>query len=166
MEAIQTTQIAVLEAFLAHLRGQLSELNATNSWISDNPPDGFPEEVQGQIAGVVYPYEGNFSDAEFGGQGPEMLIEQTGVTVIIYSRQHLAQKGKPTIGFTHATRGVLALKHKLLKIHGHYLLNGSGDSLLVQPMQVIHSDRPTVQGEPAGSIAVSYSLPFHWDLSI
>lgn len=164
MSSIATTQVAVLNAFITKL--QTSALfNATNCWLSDDPAFEIPSGSRHHLYAIVYPTDGAPNEGEFDGGGDGNLIEYTGATVVIYSALRLQQAGKPGIVLTHATYGLYVIKRALLKLlHGKQLTDGGGNSLLTQHMEYIHGERPTIQGQPVGDLALTFNLPFQWDL--
>lgn len=164
MAVLQTTHAAVLEAFVAKLR-TLSQFNATNCWLSDDPSFEVPSGARHHLYAIVFPTDGAPNEGEFTGGGDATLIEYTGATVVIHSALRLNQAGKPGIVLTHSTYGLLIIKRLILKLlHGKLLTDGSGNSYLTQHMEYIHGERPTIQGQPVGDLALTFNLPFHWDL--
>lgn len=165
--AIQTTQIDVLTAFETMVK-TISGLGDANVWITDNPPAS-AEEIDAsnrhKLFVVIVPLEGNPEGGKFIGGGANSLVEQTGVTTIIYSTDRLSRTGRQKHALTRSDIGLFKLKGTLLTtLHGQYLLDGSSNHLLTQPIECIHSERPTVGGQPIGDLALTWLTPFHWSL--
>jgi hypothetical protein len=161
-----TTQTKVFEAFLAAVKSASTLFNDTNTWISDDPSFQVPSSSRHKVYCIVYPMEAPYSAGEFYGGGQNTLIEETGATVAIHVTQQLRQNGKPWIHLSDPVTGLWKLKHDLLKkLTNHELVDGEGNKLLTHNVEPIFSERPTIQGVPVGDLALSFKLPFRWDLS-
>lgn len=164
MENVATTQIAVFNALLTQLR-TLSQFNASNSWISDDPQTSIAAMERKKLACVLYPYEGSYGELEFTGGGDDTVVEYTGFTAAVYVQSSLRQPSKPYQVLSDGTTGLWTIKRLILKLYsGTWLDNGSGKSLLTQQIEPIFGERPTIQGEPVGDLALSFRTPFQWDL--
>ena len=161
-----TTQTAVFGAFLAAVKSASSLFTDTNTWISDDPNFEVPASSRHKVYCIVYPMEAPYGEGEFFGGGGNTLIEETGATVAIHVTQQLRQTGKPWIHLSDPVYGLWKLKLDLLKkLTNHELLDGEGNKLLTHNVQPLFSERPTIQGVPVGDLALSFKLPFRWDLS-
>jgi hypothetical protein len=162
-----TDQITVLLAFQTACRA-IAGFGTENCWISDNPPSSveeIPNASRHQLWMCLYPLEGSPDGAKFIGGGRANLVEQTGVTTIVYSADRLSRAGRPEHAMTRDDMGLLTVKALLLDaLHGVDLLD-SGDKLLTQPMECVHAERPSVAGQPFGDLALTWSTPFQWLLS-
>lgn len=164
MENVPTTQIAVFDAILAQVR-TLALFGTENSWISDDPHAEISALHRKKVACVIYPMEGSYGAAEYDGGGDDNVIEYTGFTAAIYVDSRLRQVDKPYLVMSDPNFGLWTIKRQLLKLFcGKWLENGSGKSLLTQQIEPIFGERPTIQGEPVGDLALSFSTPFQWEL--
>jgi len=167
METVPTTQTEVMNALLTQLR-TLTLFGPQNSWISDDPNSELSSNSteSKKIACLLYPMEGQYGEAEYEGGGDETLIEYTGFTAAIYVHSSLRQASKPYLVMSHASFGLWTIKRQLLKLYsGKWLDNGSGQSLTTQQIEPLFGERPTIQGEPVGDLAISFRTPFQWDLT-
>lgn len=171
---IRTHHQEVIDAFMAKVRAGVLDaggqplFNTTNLWLSDDPTR-LPERSRHRLTGIVCPADGSFGEPEFDGGGRENIIEYTAVTIVIHSALRTAQAEKPAVVLTDPAIGLWVIKRKILRaLAGQWLtktVDGQPYSLLIQPVQPLHSDRPTIQGQPVGDLAISFSLPFEWDLT-
>lgn len=168
MNVIATDHQAVLEAFLAFIKAELSsQFNDTNIWLSDDPHYDIPPAAKHKLYGCVCPTDGQNNGAEFAGSGAHNLVEYTAATVVIHSVMRLQQTAKPAIVMFDPTNGLFVVKRLLMRaLHGVYLTTAGqpNRSLLTQPMEFIHAERPIINGQPVGDLAMTFSLPFLWDL--
>jgi hypothetical protein len=166
-DIIKTDQITVLEAFRDRIRS-LSGFGPENVWITDQPPhsvEEFEHANRHKLFVVVFPLEGSPDGPYFVGGGANSLIENTGASTIIYSTDRLSRKGQAGHALSRTDIGLFTVKQRILKeLHGTWLVNGSGKSLVTQLMECVHAERPTVDGQPMGDLALTWALPFHWDL--
>lgn len=170
-----TTHQAVFDALLAKIRaGVLTAdaepiFNTVNLWLSDDPEFEIPKGAQHKVYAVVCPTDGQIGEPEFDGGGEHNIIEYTAATIVLHSAIRLAQKGKPGIVLTEPNYGLWVLKRKLIRaLAGQYLTTTVDEqtvSLLIQPLQILHCERPTIQGQPVGDLALLVNLPFEWDLT-
>jgi hypothetical protein len=164
MENVPTTQIAVFDAIVARVR-TLTQFGTENCYVSDDPHAEIPALVRKKIACLIYPMEGSYGEPEYEGGGDSTVIEYTGFTAALYVDSKLRQSGKPYLLMSDPVFGLWTIKRELLKLFcGKWLENGSGKSLLTQQIQPIFGERPTIQGEPVGDLALSFSTPFQWEL--
>lgn len=166
-----TTHEEIVDALLARIRSEVKNgadpiFTDANLWLSDDPRYEIPSSARHHVYAVVCPTDGQTNHDEFGASGSNVCVEYTAFTVVIHSALRLAQKGKPGIVLTHPTGGLWPIKRKLLKaLHGQHLLDGDDQSLLTQQMQYVHGERPFIQGQAVGDLALTFSAPFLWDLS-
>jgi len=166
--AVKTSHATVLVAF-RDMIAALPEFTEETVWISDDPPasgEEIPNASRHKLWLCIYPLEGSPDGLKFIGGGENSLVEHTGATTIIYSVDRLSRKGQPVHALTRSDVGLLGVKRTLLiALHGQNLDDGSGGSLLTQPIECVHAERPRVNGQPFGDLALTWSLPFHWDLT-
>jgi hypothetical protein len=160
----QTDLSAVLTAVRARLIAQ-SVFTSANIRIAFSRPETVPKP--GPIFAIVYPADGQFDQPMLDGGGNQQCNEDALIVVEIFGVCNLDQGGTDDIFLNHATRGVLPVVRLTLKaLTAHMLVHpSSGNELLRQPMLPVNRQMPRREDESIGSIAVTLSALFEWDLT-
>ena len=166
MARVATTQVDVLEAVISRLISQLTELKASNCYLSLEPyPD---ERITHPLCCIVSPMGGVYDATVFEGAGSNSLIENSGVIVSVWSNLKLDQSGHAERVLNDAARGLIVLKRKILMaLTGHDLLDSDGNQILVAlmaPRQAEHPQKGVMKDNLTG-FSLMFSTDFEWDLS-
>lgn len=169
-----TTQDVILIAIKQRLtEGLPSVFNADNVRLTLDP-DPPSTSKSPPVVGTITPLNGTFPD-EFGGEGgDEVLIEQSGVLIAIWSRQNTDQTGKADeilLGLgSDKTRSMLRLKREMLRLFaGHMLKDPSdGQPILTAHMQPTYANTPRFDNDDRvgryADVAVGFTTEFLWNL--
>lgn len=165
MAVVPTTQKTVLEAVVARLKAEVSELNGESlCYVSDyiDPP----ENVQTDLFAQVSPSDGQFDVDIQEGAGENDVREYAGVIVTVFSRVKLDRNGKTESLLVDATRGMLPLKRKIIRALAGRQLSSGGSDLLVNHVFAQRASAPRYDRDlRLGVMSIFFSTDFEWDLS-
>jgi len=164
---IDIDQASVLTAVTNRLISQLA-IDATHVLeVVDpmHPPDILPS---GSIFVSVAIGNGTFP---FDEQGIPQLREDTDVEVTGYVRVNLDQPGTDGLFLKHATRGILALKRKILiALAGWDLVDPTSgtDVFLASLMYAKSCSRPNYSSDMGGVgwLTITFGVDFDWDMTL
>lgn len=163
----KTTQAEVLLRVQARLISAISSLNVSTCFLTLEPEP--PMEVKGNLFLTVCPMSGQFDEGFMVGAGQAGALESAGVIVTIWSACKLDKAGEAGTALTDATRGILAVKRKVLAaLTSHDLLNSSGQPMLTAYMKPVSSDVPRASvynTDQKLGLPLAFSTEFIWDLS-
>jgi hypothetical protein len=169
---VATTQDVILQAVVDKLLTDLADLGITASqcWISDDPEiENAP--IQQNWFLVVSPMAGQFNGSIIDGAGTYGVQEDAGVTVAIFTAIKTDRAGQSAQALLDADRGLLPLKHRILKsLAGKQLYATAAPTveLLINYMAPLHCsnpDRHRCEGAHTGlkRLLLSFSTDFLWD---
>ena len=151
---------------LARLRDQLA-LTDRQCYETLEPITTPTIPAGGDYLVTVSPGDGRFpAEYQIGG-GSATCVEETSVTVTLYTRTRTDQTDHAERLFHDETRGLMVLKQKVLKaLVGHVLTDIDGNELLTQHLYAMQSWRPRVdQQSNLAMTAVGFGVDYNWDLT-
>lgn len=175
-EVVPTTQTIVLNAVIAMIQAGVTELREIT--LATSVDQALEVEADTFIWGRVVPVGGEYDDAAFTGGGENVLFELTGFHLVIAATRSSDPVGRKIAEMTQTalgpewgvaqTRSMLSIKHEVLKtLTGKQLLNGSGQSILINLMQPMRCD-PVVTVPDERSLdymILTFTTDFNWDLT-
>lgn len=169
MARVDVTQEVVLDRIIERLRSQLA-LNDRQCYetLDPNSPPAVP--TGGEYFLTVAPGDGEFPDGE---QAAENITEDWSVTVTAFSRIHLDQTDHDKEVLRNASRGLLAVKKKVLAaLVGHDLAEQDTDTFLRQLLYISRCGRPELvsrdganRGIALATLQLDFGVSFDWDLT-
>ncbi|MCC7424837.1 MAG: hypothetical protein IT428_31585, partial [Planctomycetaceae bacterium] len=97
--------------------------------------------------------------------GGNVLIENAGVTVTIFSKCKLDRVGQSAVVLTDATKGLLVKKQQILKaLVGWMPVDGSGDQIGTAHMRALGCS-PIGQYADGARMSLQFATEFLWDLT-
>lgn len=167
-DRVDIQEVDVYTSILTRLRSQLG-LNTSNCSLSISPDDGdVVTPTGGNYFLNVGPGGGEFpADAQEGG-GDSQCTENLTVLVAIYTKIRTDSVTEDTQTLTEATRGLLAIKRKVLKaLVGFDLLDAAGHSFLRKLVLASHTMRPGIRRNKNGLawLTVAFVIGFDHDLA-
>lgn len=158
-----TNHVDILNAVVARLQAQVTGFNSVTCFVSDVPEP--PANVAQQIFATVAPTSSQFDQANQIGGGANVLIEDAGITVTIFSKLTLDRVGQAAILLTETTKGLLVKKKQILKaLVGWMPVDGSNNQIGVSHMRALGCS-PVGQYQDGGRMSIQFSSEFLWDLS-
>lgn len=167
---LPTNQIDVLDAIVDRLRSQLPDVTESTCFLTAEPPDEVPPNVRSDWFVTVSPGSGLFNDSDFAGGGVQATYEETEVVVGLYSKVKLDRVGHDESALMLAGRGLLALKHEVLKaLCGFRPADDSAREVVGDEVAPRRADVPRTMwssGRPSGArLLLTFAVNFDWNLS-
>lgn len=169
MARVPTDQETVLTAVVDRLITQVHAFGDKNCFLTAAPLEEIPENVRDQVVCTVSPTDSQFEMDVHEGAGIFSTIEDAGVILNVFNAVKLDRVGHDAAALTHESRGLLRLKHEILKaLSGHDLKNDAGEQILANVMAPMNSGAPRSYKQKLGlvsDLSVTFSCDFEWDLT-
>lgn len=160
-------EVAVLQSILARLQMSLG-LNDRQCYLVARPQDVPSLPIGGDYFATVATGDGTFPDGE---QCPPNCMEETEVTVSIYTRIKTDSTGHDGYLLIDDARGLISIKKKVLKaLVGQDLADADGAKFLRQFMHARRATAPELVAVgksdiPCGRLQITFGVSFDWDLT-
>ena len=159
-----------MDFVIARLISKVDKLTESNCFLTAKPLDEPPAAVRNMVFCTVSPTDSQYDQGAHEGGGINATFELAGVEIVVYNAVRLDQVGHDAAALTDAARGLLILKHDILRaLSGHDLQDGNGNEILINMMAPLLSGSPrSIKGDGdrhVGDISLQFSTDFEWNLT-
>jgi len=159
-----STQIEVLEAFVAFLRAEFSDWHATSIYWTDleTPP------VDTNLSKFITVHAGGGQFDAGALDGGHACLEDASIAVKIWRRSEIDQQGHADSSLLQADEGLMKLKQRVLRaLKGKMLRDEDDAQIAISTVHPLSAGEPSMGNEqyPLDTLAVAFAVKFEWDLS-
>lgn len=165
MARTATDQSTVLDAVAERIIREVSDkFTHHNCYQTIEPNPDF--EHAHHLFCHVSPGDGRYNDGAMAGGGSHTCFEHTGTYVTIFNRVRLDPVNHAEQILKESSRGLLILKHRILKaLTDHDLQDKAGNEIVINLIAPITATQPQLyRDKGVASLSILFSTDFEWNL--